>query len=96
MDIPFSVGQYFYFGISDGIKSESRSIESLNTWNQTQLPTIIRSLERNILEIQEAIEFYKKYVIVSVSHLEREFDELKQKYEAAIGPLTEPKLLEQS
>lgn len=84
MDIPFSTGKYLYFGISDGIKSASRSVESLNTWNQTQLPTIIRNLERNILEIQEAIEFYKKHVIVSVSHLEREFDELKRKYEAAI------------
>lgn len=87
MDIPFSVGKYLYFGIYDEIKSASTSVEILNTWNQTQLPTSIRILERNILEIQKAIDFYKKHVIVSISHLEREFDELKRKYEAAISSL---------
>lgn len=54
--------------------------------NNTSLKDIAaESLPIDMKNLEEAIEFYSKNGIVSSAHLEKELNELKQKYEAAIG-----------
>jgi hypothetical protein len=69
MDIPFSVCQFLYKGISSEISFLKMKIEDDSLSNYDK---------RKFTDLKEALEWYKENCIISSIHLEKEFETLEK------------------
>jgi hypothetical protein len=69
MNIPFSVCQFLYKGISSEISFLKMKIEDDSLSNYDK---------RKFSDLKEALEWYKENCVISSVHLEKEFAALEQ------------------
>jgi len=71
INIPFPVSQFLFNGISNEIEFVANNIIPAKEFGLA---------EEKIRSIYEAINYYKENAVISASHLEMKFEDLKNKY----------------
>lgn len=74
--MPFSAVQFLYNGISKQIDCVEQLIDDFGNDDL---------IEKQMKGIYEAIQYYRENAIISASHLEEKFEQLKAKYVALVS-----------